>query len=301
MNYNVTPPNFQEADALLADLLAETKKWSGVLSDGTTPNIGIQAVQGLSESRICLGNPRDSLVLLTVDNFASSGSELTPLYKQQMQESYDFYYMTLSIDVIPQPGASFWRLVCQLDFGPKGKQEPIIQSLFPSDKWRSVMSVGSDLDIGLNGNLDWDIGIDSEKVSELIEMLPVNVKANVASKGKMSAFITIPGFRYELGHPEILTSGEGNSLCYWRITSQDLQKAGTAKFGIVFKVPKEISTITLHGKVWAEPDMQWLTANLKDVGSRLSDKFKQIFRKEQAGASQLARWDDREWSLNLPN
>ena len=297
---SLNPPDFQEVDILLTDLLAETQRWGGVLSSGARLDIGSQAVQDLFESKICFGNPRDTLTLLTVNTFANSGTELTPLYKQQMEESYDFYHMTLTVNLIPQPGARFWRLTCKLDFGPKGSQEPIIQRLFPKDDWRSVMSAGVGLDIGLNGNLDWDVSADSETVSDLLKVLPGNLKANVVSRDKFSAFLTIPAYRYELGHPEILTSGEGNSMCYWRITSQDLQKVGKAKFGIVFKVPKGTTSVTLQGVAWAEPNMQWLTADLRDVASELSDRFKQLFKKKQAGASQFARGDAEKWNLNLP-
>ncbi|MEO0349769.1 MAG: hypothetical protein AAF282_06935 [Cyanobacteria bacterium P01_A01_bin.15] len=300
MTDELTPPDFQEVDVLLTDLLAETKKWGGVLSGGTKLDISSQAVQDLFKSEICLGNPRDNLVLLTEDTFANSDVKLPLLYRQQMQKTYNFYYMTLSVDLRPQPGARLWRLVCQLDFGPKGQHEPIIQRLFPSNAWRSVMSAGVGLDIGLNGNLDWNVGVDSEKVSEVTSMLAADAKANVVSKNKFSAFLTIPAFRYELGHPEVLTSGEGNSLCHWRITSQDLQEVGTAKFGIVFKVPKEISAITLQGTAWAEPNMQWLTADLRDVASELSDRFKQMLRKKQSAADQLARWDAERWDMVLP-
>ncbi|MEM8613008.1 MAG: hypothetical protein AAGF93_13390 [Cyanobacteria bacterium P01_H01_bin.105] len=300
MTDNLTPPDFQEIDVLLSELLAETKKWGGVLSSGTKLDVSSQAVQDLFESKVSFGNPSDSLIQLTEDTFANSGVELTPLYKQQMQGAYNFYYMTLSVDLIPQPGAKFWRLVCQLDFGPKGQHEPIIQRLFPSDAWRSVMSTGVGLDIGLNGNLNWNAGVDSENLNQIADMLPAGVKANVVSKNNFSAFLTLPAFRYELGRPEVLISGEGNSLCYWRITSQDLQKVGTAKFGIVFKVPKEISEIALQGTAWAEPNMQWLTADLRDVASELSDRFKQLLRKKQSGASQLARWDAEKWDMALP-
>ena len=297
---NLTQPDFQAVDALLQDLLTETKKWGGVLSGGTKLDISSQAVHDLFESKVRFGNPNNSLVLLTEDTFANSGVELTPLYRQQMQGAYNFYYMTLSVDLIPQPGAKFWRLVCQLDFDPKGQQEPIIQRLFPSDAWRSVMSTGVGLDVGLNGNLDWDVGVDSEHMSAIADMLPAGIKANVVTKNNFSAFLTLPAFQYELGHPEILTSGEGNSICHWRITSQDLQKVGTAKLGIVFKVLKEMSAITLQGTAWAEPNMQWLTADLRDVASELSDRFKQLLRKKQSGASQFARWDAERWNVNLP-
>ena len=52
MTDDLTPPDFQEIDLRLTDLLAETKKWSGVLAGGTKLAISSQAVQNLFESEV---------------------------------------------------------------------------------------------------------------------------------------------------------------------------------------------------------------------------------------------------------
>ncbi|WP_287255063.1 hypothetical protein [Moorena sp. SIO4E2] len=210
--------------------------------------------------------------------------------------------MTLTVDLRPERAARFWRLTCQLDFSPKGSGEPIIQSLFPTQQWRSVMSFGVGMEVGLNGNLDWMMGVDSSQLAaELAELLPGELKANVGNKDNFKAFLAIPAYRYELGHPEILTNGEGNSTCYWRIQDNELQKIGTAKFAIVFKVPKGTESITLRGTAWAEPDLNWLTADIRLVLEDLSDRLKQLLRQKNEVADRFARGVDREeWTLTLP-
>ncbi len=300
MSDELSPPNLQEADALLSDLFQEVQRWEGTLAGGTKLGVGAEAVDSLRQSKVSFGNPRDKLIQLTEDTFEKSGTDLNEIYKRQMREQFDFYYMTHTVDLRPERAAKFWRLTCELDFSPKGSGEPIIQSLFPTQQWRNVMSFGVGMEVGLNGNFDWNVGVDSSQLAELLQLLPGELKANVGNKDDLKAFLAIPAYRYELGHPEILTNGEGNSNCYWRIQASELQKIGTAKFALVFKVPKGTESISLRGTAWAEPDINWLTADIRDVFGELSDQLKQLLRQKNKEASRFARGEAEEWTLTLP-
>ena len=279
MTEKLSCPNLEEADALLSELFEEVQKWEGPLAGGTKLGMGAKAIESLRQSKVSFGHPRDRLIRLTEDTFKNSGTELNDFYKQQMGE-WDFYSMRLTVDLRPEPAAKFWRLTCELDFEPKGKGEPIVQTLFPTQQWRSLMSFGVGMEVGLNGNLDWAIGVDSSELDRLLELLPEELQANVSSKNDFKTFMAITGYRYELGRPEILTNGEGNSTCYWRIQDNQLQKIGTAKFGIVFKVPKGTASIRLLGTAWAEPDLNWITGDIRDVFGDLSDRLKQLLRQK---------------------
>jgi hypothetical protein len=72
------------------------------------------------------------------------------------------------------------------------------------------------------------------------------------------------------------------------------------KFGIVFKVPKGTESITLQGTVWAEPDLNWLTADIRDVFANLSENLKQLLKQKNDAASHFSRGDAEKWELNLP-
>lgn len=299
MRDKIDPPNPQEAETLLADLLEEVKKWEGTLAGGTKLGVGAAAVDSLFQTKVSFGNPKDKLIFLTEQVFQEIGLELTSIYRQQMRDAFDFYYMTVPVYLRPKPGVKFWRLCCELDFSPKGDQEPIVQSIFPKSKWRPVMQLGVGMNLGLNENLDWSVGIDASKVTEFAN-LPGELKANVASKNELKAFIVVPDYVYEAGRFEIIAQGEGNSDCYWRIEEPDSQKLATVQFAIVFKVPKGTESINLRGIAWAEPNINWLYEDIRDVFSELEDRFKNLLRCKDEAVSKLARVAGEEWSLTLP-
>jgi hypothetical protein len=297
-------PRFDQvqADEYLDALSKLTSIKLGNLSGSTSKRLpeGLAIVESLRRSSVTFGDPRNELDQLTEETFKESGTELTSLYKRQMQTQFDFYYMTLTVDMLSRPGVQFRRLTCKLDFSLEGADQPIVQTIFPNQQWREVLSVGVGMKVGLDGNLDWSAGVDSEQLTQVISALPGNFKANASNTNKFSGVVVIPDYRYSLGQTEITALGQGNSNCYWRLQNQELQRINTTNFGIVFKVPKGTNTITLNGLVWAEPDMNWLTADIKDVFSELMHRFKNISRNKEEAASQFARGDAKEWQLNLP-
>jgi hypothetical protein len=299
MSNKLAPENFRESDELLSDLLEEVQHWEGTLSGGTKLGPGAAAVTNLKDSKVSLGSPKDKLTLLTEATFQETGTELSNIYRQQMQDQYDFYYLTLKVELRPKPAVQFWKLMCELDFAPKGEQEPILQSVFPNEKWRSVLSTGVGMDIGLNGNLDWTAGVDTSAISAILKQVPGEIQGEVANKNEFNAFVTMPAYKYEFGLFKILTTGVG-STAYWRIQDEALKKTGMVEFATVFKVPKAVQEIELVGKVWVEPNVNWLFADVRDVASELSDRYKQLFRNKEEAASRFARWDAEKWQLQLP-
>lgn len=294
-----TSPNFQESDALLDELFTDVTKWEGSLAGGQKLQVGGSALNSLKETKVQFGNPKDNLIAITEAALHNSGLAVTSIRKQQMETDYDFYYMTLTVDMRPQPGAVFKSLTCELNFGPKGPDEPIVQTIFPSSKWHDVMEFGGGMSLALDGNLDWQVGIDASQVANATG-LPADVKAGVVNKNEMKSFIVMPDFSYSLGRFDIAAAGEGNSECYWHIEDPDLQKSISFKFGIVFKVPKGTDSITLTGLAWAEPNMSWLTANVKNVFRDLSEKLQGLLRRREDASKELAKGAAEEWALKLP-
>jgi hypothetical protein len=140
--------------ALLDDLYQEVVEQETVMSGGQTLGIGSEALRDLRDTHVSFGNPRNELIRLTEDRFDRIGIELSELYKLQLSQ-YNFYYMTINTALWPKGSAQFSRVECSLDFGPKGADEPIVQSLFPQHEWKEVLNYGGGLTLALDGNLEW--------------------------------------------------------------------------------------------------------------------------------------------------
>lgn len=293
-----SPPDVNENKALRADLFQEVKTWEGTQSGGIQLDKGATAVKSLMETKINFGNPTNKLTLLTEETFKEIGLELNSTIQEQMVNRCDFYYMTVTVDLKPKPGAKFWRLCCELDFSPKGKNEPIVQTIFPETKWKSVMKFGVGMNLGINENLDWSIGIDASKLAELAN-IPGHLKANIATKNELKAFV-ISDYTYQGGFAEITALGQGNSNCYWCIEQPDVLNMGTVTFVIVFTVPKGTKAIDLEGTAWAEVNIDWLFADIRDVFSELTDRFKNLIKNKNEAANKLAPVVAEKWTLNLP-
>lgn len=302
MTHRWTPQDLDAAQSILDDLLAEVRAEEGPLSAGTKLGAGAQALQRLRETRVSFGNPTDALIRLTPKLFESLGVELNEIRRRQMREQFDFYYMTLSVSLQPGRGVQFRRVECALDFGPKGANEPIVQRLFPAREWNEVLRWGGGLKLTLNGDLDWGVGVPGLDATQ-VEALPGRVRARVSNADALRSLIVVPDYAFSLGRAEVAASGEGNSECFWRIERPDLQQTQTVTFGVVFKVPQSMSTITLTGLVAAEPSMSWLTAHLRNVFEGLSERLQQFLRRTAGDGPAdegLSVGDHETWALTLP-
>ncbi|MAT95703.1 MAG: hypothetical protein CL608_00935 [Anaerolineaceae bacterium] len=299
MTDQIKSPDLQANESLLEELFSDVKKWEGSLAGGEKLDEGGAALHSLKETKVQFGNPRANLVAITAEQLHGSGIELSSIQKQQLESTHDFYFMTMTVDMRPQPGSHFSALACELDFGPKGANEPIVQSIFPQTSWKNVMSFGGGMNLGLDADLNWKVGVDASKLSELTDKAP-ELSANLENKNDMKSHIVLQDFSYDLGRFDIAAYGKDNSECYWYIQNADLQQTLTIKFSVVFKVPTGTEEFTLTGKAWAEPSMSWLTANVRNVFGSLAEKFQNLFRRRDDAASDLARGAAEKWTLPLP-
>jgi len=302
MSDRFSPQDLREAQGILALLFEEVRDEEGPLSGGTKLRAGGTTLQSLRETKLTFGNPRSELIKLTRRLFDDIGVDLTEIRKQQMRDHFDFYFLSLSVSLRPVRGAHFGRLECELKFGPKGPQEPVIQAIFPRSEWRELLSWGGTVNLALNSNIDWGVEVNVLDPS-MLQGLPGHLRANVASKGKLGAFIAIPDYSFKLGRTEIAATGTGDSECFWRLENPELKETQTAQFAVVFTVPKGTTSIELTGLVAAEPEMNWLVSNVSNVLGGLSDSLQRLLRlrdEEREGKERLPIGDYEEWTIELP-
>ncbi|MEP1076063.1 CHAT domain-containing protein [Leptolyngbya sp. PL-A3] len=293
-------PNLTRTEDIAQELLREVQLWEASHAATTQLGKGAEAVDSLLQSQLRFGNPLSSLIQLTEKVFQDVGIELTSIYKQQMQERFDFYYMTLPINLHSSRGVSFSQLTCELNLSSEEGAEPIVQTLFPSSRWKSVIELDTSYDVGLTGNLDWGIGVEPSILGESLKSVPNEIRTNIVSKEQFNLALTIPSYELKLKNPEIIVTGEGSATCRWCIKGQDLQEIGTIKFAIVFKVPKGARrSISLRGMVYAEPNINWLRSEIRDVFSQLPNRFKDLLRSRDTAANQLAKSAVEEWVFEL--
>jgi hypothetical protein len=297
----MTDQDFNAADNLIQELYKDVSYWETPLSGGSTPGVGTEVIDHLKRTNVTFGNPSDNLVMLTRENFEILGIELTPARQIQIESTHKFYLMTLVVNLRSRPTMQFRNLRCLLDFGPKGAAEPVVQTIFPPNKWRSVANWGGGLVLGLDGNLDWAIGLPAEDIAAYLQDLPVHLAAQAKNVNQLKAFIAVPDYSFSIGRFDVAAYGEGGSECYWSIDEPKLREMSAVQFVVVFKVPVSIQTITLKGTVWAEPKIEWLATNLRDVMADLKPYLQQLFRQGEDASSKLARGSIEQWDLKLPS
>ena len=291
-----------ESEDLLNQLIKEVEVQEGTLAGGIRRGTATLAFKNLRETKLRFGNPRANLVHLTEERCKNFGITLSPLQLELMRTTFNFYYLTLSINTRLQPGVEISRLECQLDFGPKGPNEPIINSMFPTSKWRELLSLGHKIDLNLDADLIWNIGLDPALLAK-IENLPADVKANLSNKTAVNTFIKVAQIEYSLGRFELMATGEGNSNCSWRFESRELSQSPTIQLALLLKVPQNVSTIQLTAIAAIEPNFAWLTSLLRDVYGFLSEKLKRLFHRkngEPPAFERLPIGEIENWELELP-
>jgi len=279
----------------LYQLYSEVYPLESPLSGGRKLGRAGKTIRSLLETEIFFGNPKTDLIRLTVQEFQEMGIHIDPIIRQHMKAGYKYYYMTMSVSIKVDSGAQFSKIICELDFGPKGENEPIIHTMFPKSVWKEMLGMGVDFNLCLDGDLQWKAVLDSATLKGA-EHLPGDIQGKIGSQNNIKAF-ALGSFRYQFGKAEISSPGEGNSKCSWKVEQPEALRSHNPKFAVVFKVPEAIHTITLTGKVYAETDFGWFTSSLTDVFRHLSDNVKTIFREKRETP---VFGDHERWDITLP-
>jgi hypothetical protein len=155
------------------------------------------------------------------------------------------------------------------------------------------------MSLGLNANLGWKLGVDTSKVT-----IPGNLKGKVENRDTMKAFITLPDYQFELGRCDTIATGKGDSFALWTIEKPALKQTHSTEFAIIFKVPKKVKQIELEGRLWAQPNINLLVANLQHVAKKLKQAIRALLYLDddkRKPEERLPIGDHEEWKpLLLP-
>lgn len=292
------PDDVTASRVLLDELYAEVAAAEGILSGGTKLGVGTEAVQSLRETRVSFGNPADSLIQLTPELFSSVGVELSEIQKVQLASGFAFYYLTLTVSLQTRSQARFAAIECSLDLGPKGATEPIVQSVFPTSRWREVLRMGGEASLALDGDLRWRLGLDAPAMATDVAV-PGHLSAEVSSRSSMRGVFKVAEYMFRLGHIDIAATGEGNSRCFWRLENPELREVQTVQFGVVFKVPEHVSSVELVALCVARPKVSWLVGALRNAWSEISKRIQRVFDPDRPLGPMLVIGDHESWTIPL--
>lgn len=296
----LTPQDIQDGRMNLKELFQEVAVLEGTLAGGKRQGPGSALIESLLQTKIWFGDPRNNLTHLTARRFQKMKIAMTEPQKIQLASTdWAFYYMTLTVSIQPEAGATFTRLIHDLTFSCTGPSDPLIQSLFPTSKWSEALRVGGNMRVGVNANLE--IGADlSQLPEEITKVLPGHLKAH--AQADLHLDVVTAQYSFQFGHAEILATGQESPHCYWRFERFNMQRTQTAQFCLVFKVPSTTTHIRLQAVVGLLPSINWLIGGIRHLFTDLSHSAQSILG-QQAKNPELGHLlvgETEEWMIELP-
>lgn len=283
-----------DTQKILASAAAEAQKWETPLGSKKKGEAQ-KAFEALANGRIEIGNPQAHMYRLDEADFAKHGVALSPEIAKNMasKSGYDFYVLRVPVMVFPARGSEYRLLEGELKFSAvKGTKHPAIHAIFPEPFWNPVLSWGGSMDLALDGNLNFGVGVPEIKAGALDTQLA----ARVGATNKLAGFIKIISFEHTLGRMEI-ESRFSAQRAMWRLDSkQVIRSQKHAQFVVLLQVPKDTKQIVLEAAAQAEVEFEWLIAQINHVFSRLSKTLQGRLEKRDG----LPLQDFKTWTLNLP-
>ncbi len=291
------PIQYIETAKLLAEAITSAHTWETQLGSGRKGKAE-KAFEALRNGQIKLDNPEAFIQRLRPKDFEGQNIQLSPEIKKSMQgkDGYGFYLMRVPILLYPGRGAQYRLLESQFTFRAINSQRPLgIQNIFPKPIWKPVLDWGGDLELALDGGLDWGANVD--QIEAKIAKLGGELAGRVGNKNKLSSFIKLPAFEYTLGRMEIEAQFSA-STASWRLDSKRLFRTeDRIQLVLLLKIPKEVKRIRIEAVAQAEVSFSWLTAQIEHVYERLPKTIQQIVKDEKG----LPLQDFQTWSLYLPD
>jgi hypothetical protein len=286
-----------ELDALLDEAIASAEKWEGKLgAKGASP--AANAFRALKEGKLSLGSPESTLRVIRANDWESKGLTIAESIRGDMQgpEGWNYVVLNLPVLLFPGRGAEYNLVEAALNVQStrSSARQPAIHAVFPEAKWKAVLEFGGQMELALDGGLNW--GAELDQVGLDLGQLGGELAGRVSNKNVLSSFIRVLPFRYELGRAEIEAQWAGGEAM-WRIDSAEAIRGNKhVQFVAITKIPQEVERIKVASIAQAEVSFQWLTAQVRNVFEHLSLRMQELLRQRRG----IALRDEQTWTLELP-
>jgi len=282
-------------DEILNEAIAVAGKWETPLGKGGQGKAR-QAFAALKQGKIELGSPQAYLHRLRRQEFAAHNVPLSPEIERSLSGPAGYHYYVLPVPVLlfPYRGAQYRLLESQLEFKLESGRRPLaIQNIFPEPFWKPVLDWGGQLNLALDGSLNW--GAEVEQTAVKLDKLSAQLQAVVKNASQLAGFIKVIPFDHTLGRMEI-EAQHASTTAMWRFDSRQVIRARRqVQLITLLRVPKEVEQIRIEAAAQAEPDFDWLAAQVTHVFERLPVVIKQIIDRRRG----LPLQDFQIWQIDL--
>lgn len=289
---------------ILSEAILAAQKWEAELGEPTTgkgasrrKGKAERAFEALQHGMLKVENPQAYLERLRLKDFESMSIPISSDIRKSMNapDGYRYYKLIAPVLLFPGRGTQYRLVESQFTFNvPQDQRRPGIHSIFPTAEWCPVINWGGDLQLGLDSELNWTVGVDKIKVSA--GKLDGEIAGRLVPAAQMSSFIQVGKFVHSLGRMEIEATHTAQTAM-WRLDSQRaIRSQGQMQFVTLIKIPKELRQIRLSAAIQVEPNFDWLVAQVHHVLDHLPEALLGIFEKRKGLALQAFE----EWKLDLP-
>jgi hypothetical protein len=243
----------------------------------------------IQDGEIIRFSPNLNVVALNQELFQDLHLNLEP-YLANLLKHYSFFLVHIPVILSPRRGWTFKELRCIVEFNPgqEPQNRPVAYQIFPAEEWQRLFQCTAELNIGLDGNLQFKV--DPQELPSLENLgLPAKVAAEL--KGGMKGRFLVGPFNYYLMQPRITAKGRDDVKVIWNLFGERQVTQSNPRLGVVLKVPREISRVDIAGVLLVYPSFRLLGEGFWHVVKVLSAAAKNFF---QQGAPIIKEcpWED---------
>jgi hypothetical protein len=246
----------------------------------------IEPLRRLKESQ-ALFAPALTVRRLTQKDFVSRSLQPSADIGQWLR-THRFYLVQAPVTLMPAANWSFTRLECWLGFDGVGA-EVKVHDLYPEDVWSQLLSLETQLQLGVDANLQFRASLDH--TGAIYQKLSTEVRTRIAAEGSGGARLVVGPFNYRVSRPEVLGRGRENSQVFWRLDGSQRVQQEEPYLAVVLRVPQAVERVDAAGELRVYHKFDFLSSDLREWAEKFRDQLRAFFSNGIPLPAQ-AQWDD---------